>query len=58
MNKALVEEALLMAMAYIRYVQGFNPTLHGEANGTPPIDTIVQRAIIEVQPDYMKGKPQ
>lgn len=57
MNKALIEEALLLAMQYVRYVQGANPDLHVEANGSPSVVNLLQRALDEIQPDYVKRKP-
>src|SRR5579875_1024795 len=44
-----VEEALFLALGYIRCVQDRNPGLHTEANGSPAIDRHVVAALTRLQ---------
>lgn len=42
-----VQEALQLAVTYIRYVQSVNPTLHKEADGSPSVLNAVKEALAQ-----------
>lgn len=49
------KEALLLAKSYIDYVESKYPSIHAEANGSPPINNIIIREINRNCEERLRG---